>query len=167
MRIESGKVVALHYKVTTEGGEPRDSSGPDEPLWYLHGYGQIVPGLETALEGRRAGDGVEMTLSPEEGYGEHDPELDLKIPLASFPEEMRDELEPGMQFGAAHPDDPEEDVLFSVVAVQGEHVLVTGNHPLAGETLHFEVHVVSVRDATEDELEHGHAHGPDGHHHHH
>lgn len=166
MRIETGKVVALHYKVTTEGGELRDASGPDEPLLYLHGYGQIVPGLEDALEGHEAGDGVVVTLTPEQGYGQHDPDLDLKIPLDSFPEDMREELTAGMQFGAAHPDDPDDDVLFSVVAVQGEHVLVTGNHPLAGETLTFEVSVASVRAATEEELDHGHAHGPGGDHHH-
>lgn len=164
-KIEDNKVVSLHYKVTTEGGEPRDNSGA-EPLLYMHGQGQIVPGLEAALEGRSAGDGVSVTLTPAEGYGEHDPNLDLKIPLERFPDDMRDELEPGLQFGAEHPDDEDEHVVFSVVAVQGDHVLVTGNHPLSGETLTFEVSVVEVRDATPEEIEHGHAHGPGGHHHH-
>jgi FKBP-type peptidyl-prolyl cis-trans isomerase SlyD len=167
MKIETGKVVALHYKVTTEGGEPRDSSGPDEPMWYMQGSGQIVPGLEAALVGCEAGDGVTITLSPEEAYGENDPNLDLKIPIDRFPEGMRDELEPGLQFGAEHPEDPNEHVVFSVVELEGDHVLVTGNHPLSGETLTFEVSVESVRDPTEDEIAHGHAHGPDGHHDHH
>ncbi len=163
MKIADNKAVAIHYRVTTEGGELRDASQPNEPLWYLHGHDNIVPGLESALAGQRAGDGLTATLSPDEAYGQHDPELDLKIARTHFPDDMQDQLAPGLLFGGEHPDEPDIEIVYTVVALEGEHVLVTGNHPLAGETLVFEVSIAGVRDATPEEIEHGHTHGPDGH----
>ena len=88
MKVDANKVVAIHYRVSTEGGEPRDASDPGEPLYYLHGAGEVVPGLEEALNGKQAGDAIRVTLSPEQGYGEHDPALDIKVPLSSFPGDM-------------------------------------------------------------------------------
>lgn len=166
MKIAQDKVVAIHYRVTNEASEERDASDPEEPLVYLHGRGELVPGLEAALLGCESGESVSVTLAPADGYGEHDPDLDVKIPLTSFPDDMRGELEEGVVFAGEHPDDDSIEVIYQVVEVLDEHVLASGNHPLAGETLIFDVDVVSVRDPTADELDHGHAHGPDGHGHH-
>lgn len=165
MKIAKDSVVSFHYRVATAEGEPVDQSEKNEPLTYLHGSGQIVSGLEKALLGHEAGDHVDARISPEEGYGEYDERLNLRIPLKAFPDGARAQLEPGFQFVSEHPQDDDEEVLFTVVELQPDSVIVTGNHPLAGKTLVFEVDIVEVRQATEEELSHGHAHGPDGHHH--
>jgi FKBP-type peptidyl-prolyl cis-trans isomerase SlyD len=165
MKIANDSVVSFHYKVGTAEGEAVDQSEEGEPLVYLHGSGQIVPGLEQALLGHVAGDHVEATVPPESGYGVHDPRLDLKVPKKAFPDAARSQLAPGFQFVAAHPFDDEQDVMFTVLDVLPDGVVVTGNHPLAGKTLVFKVDVVSVRAATAEELSHGHVHGEGGHHH--
>lgn len=158
--IKSGKVVNLGYSLTNEKGEVLDRADSKSPFVYLHGAQQIVPGLENALEGLKVGDKKKVTVPPGEGYGEKNPELTLTVNKAQFPKGA--ELEVGMQFEASGAGG--EGLVFTVADIQGDKVMIDGNHPLAGQTLHFDVEVLGVRDATEEEKHHGHAHGPDGHH---
>lgn len=159
--IADGMVVTIHYTLTGDDGSVIDSSSGGEPLEYLHGHGNIVPGLERVLAGKRAGDALRVSVAPRDGYGEHDPRGRGKVPRNSFPDDM--ELEPGMQFAGEGPNG-EQHVVW-IAAVEGDHVVIDQNHPLAGQTLHFDVTVATVRSATKDELAHGHAHGAHGHHH--
>jgi FKBP-type peptidyl-prolyl cis-trans isomerase SlyD len=165
MNIGKNSVVSFHYQVSTEDGEVVDRSDGSEPLTYLHGNAQIVQGLEDALAGKAKGEHVEAKVPPEKGYGSYDPQLDLQVPLDAFPDGARAKLEPGFRFMAEHPAHEGQDVMFTVHEIKDDHVLVTGNHPLAGKILTFKVDVVDVRQATKDELAHGHVHGPGGHHH--
>lgn len=164
MRIAKNSVVAFHYRVATADGEKVDESA-GEPLTYLHGKSQIVPGLEEAMIGKQAGDKIRAEVSPEKAYGAHDNDLDLRVPLDAFPADARDKLEPGFQFMADHPSQEGAQVQYTVHKREGDEILISGNHPLAGQALIFDVEVVTVRAATADELSHGHAHGPGGHHH--
>lgn len=159
--IKNGKVVDLSYSLKDRKGQVLDRADPGEPFTYLHGAGQIVPGLESALDGLKVGDKKAVTVSPGEGYGERRPELRIAVNRSEFPEDVQ--LEPGMQFEAHGPGG--QPIVFTVEKLEGDKVHIDGNHPLAGETLHFEVEVLRVRDATKEEMQHGHAHGPDGHHH--
>ncbi|ASK35551.1 FKBP-type peptidyl-prolyl cis-trans isomerase [Alloalcanivorax mobilis] len=162
MQIADNKVVAFHYTLTNAAGETIDSSHQrEEPLTYLHGHGNIVPGLESALAGQEAGAKLEVTVAPEEGYGERHEGLIQQVPTSAF-EGADDNLQPGMQFQAQTEAGPR---IFTITAVEGDQVTVDGNHPLAGETLNFNVEITEVRDATDEEQEHGHVHGPDGHEH--
>ncbi len=155
MNIAKDKVVAIEYTLRVEGEVIDASQG--EPLSYLHGHGNIVVGLENALTGLSVGDSKTVKIEPGEGYGEFDEEGMQNIPMSSFDVE----LEIGQTYSGEDSDgDP---VSFNVLAIEGDQALVDFNHPLAGSELEFEVKVVSVRDATADELEHGHSH--DGHHH--
>jgi FKBP-type peptidyl-prolyl cis-trans isomerase SlyD len=165
MKIANDSVVSFHYRVGTVEGEPVDKSEKDEPLVYLHGSGQIVSGLEEALGGHEPGDHIDARITPEAGYGVYDERLDLKIPLKAFPDGARARLEPGFRFVASHPFEEEDEIMYTVVVVEEDGVLVTGNHPLAGKTLLFEVDIVAVRAATAEELSHGHVHGAGGAHH--
>ncbi len=162
MLITSDKVVLIHYTLTNETGTVLDSSSGGEPLAYLQGKGNIIPGLEKALEGRQAGDKLNVRVEPVEGYGVRDAELVQQVPRRAFGS-VKD-VKPGMQFHAqgAHG----QMRVVTVTRVQGDMVTVDGNHPLAGEVLVFDVEVAEVREATGEELEHGHVHGPGGHHHH-
>ncbi len=157
MSIKANAVVAIHYAVKDEEGAQLDSSEGKEPLTYLHGANNIIPGLEKALEGKAEGDQVEVTVAPEEGYGEHREELVEAVPREAFGDV--DQLEPGMRFQAQTDKGP---VSVVVTDVQEDTVTVDGNHPLAGKSLNFSVKVDSVRDATEEEISHGHVHGPEG-----
>lgn len=161
MKISSGKVVSLHYVLTNNSGQELDRSG-DEPLTYLHGQGQIIPGLEKQLDGLSKGDKREkIEIKPEDGYGESQPELKRKIDRKQFPADV--DIQVGMQFMSQSPDGHRLPLV--VTAIEGDQVEIDGNHPMAGQTLNFKVEVADVRDATAEELEHGHAHGPGGHHH--
>jgi len=160
MSISANSVVALHYTLTDDDGVQLDSSIGKEPLTYLHGGGNIIPGLEQALEGRSTGDSFVVSIAPESAYGEHLEQLVQKVPRNAFA--GVDQLELGMRFQARTPQGP---VSVAITAIEGEEVTVDGNHPLAGKTLHFDVSVEDVREATEQELAHGHAHGPEGHDH--
>lgn len=160
--IQDGKVVDLVYSLKSDDGEVLDQADRESPFTYLHGGEQIVPGLESALAGLTIGDKKKVVVAPAEGYGELNTELKLAVARTQFPEDM--EVEPGMQFEAQTPDG--HGVVFTVERLDGDKVHIDGNHPLAGQTLHFDVEVIAVRDATAEEKEHGHAHGPDGHHHH-
>lgn len=157
MKIAAETVVELSYTLHLGDGEIVDSSTGDEPFLYLHGAGQIVPGLERALEGLEAGAAKVVVVAPADGYGEHDDERIEELPMDAFEEEVKE----GDEFIAT--DEEGDEVPVRIIAVENGMVTADFNHPLAGETLHFSVTVKTVRAATADELEHGHAHGADGH----
>ena len=158
MQIGAKKAVTFHYSLRDDDGNVIDSSEKREPMTYLHGQGQIVPGLEKALEGKQAGDEVKAKVPPAEGYGIRDEENVFNVPRRKLPD---GKLAPGMTMQLQTEQGP---VVATVKAVKGDYVTIDANHPLADKTLHFEVKVVGVRDATAEELEHGHIHGPGGHH---
>ena len=160
MKIAHEKVVSIHYTLTNQEGTVLDSSSGNEPLAYLHGFGNIIPGLENALEGKETGEKLSVTVEPEQGYGARDEQLVQAVPRSAF--KGVEELAPGMQFQAQGPQGAR---LVVVTQVAQDVVTVDANHPLAGQTLHFEVEVSEVRAATAEEIEHGHVHGPHGHHH--
>lgn len=160
MQIADNTAVAFHYTLTSDAGAVIDSSAGREPLVYLHGSGSIVPGLENAMEGRVAGDRFEVRVSPEEGYGLRHEGMVQAVPRSAF--QGVDEIEVGMQFQARG---PQGVMSVTVTQVSAEEVTVDGNHPLAGQNLNFAIEVVSVRAASEEEIAHGHIHGPGGHHH--
>lgn len=161
MQIAANKAVSIDYTLTNDDGEVLDSSVGGAPLVYLHGAGNIIPGLEKALEGKQSGDEVKVTVEPEEAYGDFNAELIAVLGRNMF--EGVDELEVGMQFHASGPDGSMQ--IVTIKALEGDEVTVDGNHPLAGERLTFEVKVVEVRDAQDEEIAHGHVHGEGGHHH--
>ncbi|MFL5349956.1 MAG: peptidylprolyl isomerase [Hyalangium sp.] len=163
MQIAKDSVVSIDYRLHLGDGKIIEESEPDDPLVYLHGYEEIVPGLEKALEGKKAGESLKVQVSAEEGYGEYDPDGVEEVPREDFPADL--ELEAGGVISAT--DDEGDEVDFLVKELRDKTVVVDFNHPLAGKTLHFEVKVREVRAATEEELEHGHAHGPDDHDHDH
>ena len=158
MQIASNKAVTIHYTLKDDEGNVLDSSDGREPLTYLHGGGNIVPGLEAALEGKVEGDAIQATLTPEQAYGQRDEANVRNIPVRKLQD---GKPKVGMRYRVQTPDGYE---VALVTAVRGDYATVDGNHPLAGKTLHFDVKVVGVREATAEELEHGHVHGPGGHH---
>lgn len=160
MQIARNKVVSLHYTLRDEQGTVIDSSSGRGPLSYLHGKGTIIPGLEQALAGKAAGDKLDVTVAPEQGYGLRDERLVQIVARAKLGEVAG--LAPGMQVRANGPQGPR---IVTVVSVDRDFVTVDGNHPLAGRTLHFSLEVAEVRKATHEEISHGHVHGPGGHHH--
>jgi FKBP-type peptidyl-prolyl cis-trans isomerase SlyD len=158
--VEKNRVVKFNYTLRDDQGTVIDSSGGRGPLSYLHGKGNIIPGLEQALSGKAAGDKLEVTVAPEQGYGARDERLVQIVAKAKFGEVAG--LAPGMQVRASGPQGPR---IVTVVSVDRDFVTVDGNHPLAGRTLHFSLEVAEVRKATHEEISHGHVHGPGGHHH--
>lgn len=162
MTITKNKVALIHYTLKDNTGEVLDSSEGRDPLAFIQGIGNIIVGLEEKLEGKAAGDKIETVVSPEKGYGVRSDDNVHKVPLESFQAEGDEKLEVGMQVQV----ETNQGVsIADVAAIEGEEVTLDLNHPLAGETLHFNVEVVDVREATKEELDHGHAHGPGGHHH--
>jgi len=156
MSIEETRVVSIHYTLTNDDGDMLDSSGGRDPLDYVQGAGNVIPGLEQALVGKSVGDHVEVTVEPEDGYGHSNPEFVQQVPRTAF--EGIDDIQIGMQFEARGPGG--EAALVMVTDVTEESVTIDGNHPLAGVVLHFDVKVEGIREATEEELEHGHVHTP-------
>jgi FKBP-type peptidyl-prolyl cis-trans isomerase SlyD len=156
MEIAKDVVVSLDYRLHLGDGKIIEETEPGDPLVYLHGYEEIVPGLEKALEGHKAGESLKVQVSAEEGYGEYDPESVEEVPREDFPADL--ELEEGGIVTAT--DEEGDEVDFLVKEVRSQTVVVDFNHPLAGKPLHFEVTVREVRKATPEELEHGHAHAP-------
>ncbi len=154
MQVGDNKVVSIHYTLKNESGEVLDSSENREPLSYIHGQGNIIPGLENALTGAESQAEIDVTVTPEEGYGERHEQLIQDVPMSAF--EGVDEVKPGMQFQAQTEAGPR---VITVQEVGEEEVKIDGNHPLAGETLHFKVKVDEIRDASDEEIEHGHVHG--------
>ncbi len=157
MKISKDMAVSFHFKLSVEGKQIESSFG-NEPLVYLHGHHGIVPGLEEALDGQEVGKKMTVTLPPEKAYGVRSESLVQKIPLESFPKDVK----PGMQFQTEGPHGP---MIITITDVSGTEVTVDGNPELAGQTLTFEIEVMDVRKASKEELEHGHVHGPGGHHH--
>jgi FKBP-type peptidyl-prolyl cis-trans isomerase SlyD len=160
MQIAENTVASFHYTLTNDAGEVLDSSRGREPLLYLHGAGNIVPGLEQAMEGRGPGDTFKVDVAPDQGYGKRHGGLIQKVPREAF--QGVDSVEVGMQFQASG---PQGAMSVTITAIDGDQVTVDGNHPLAGETLHFDIEVAEVRAASAEEMAHGHVHGEGGHQH--
>jgi FKBP-type peptidyl-prolyl cis-trans isomerase SlyD len=160
MSIAQDQVVSIHYTLKNDAGEVLDSSTEGEPLTYLHGHGNLIPGLERELTGKNTGDKLQVKIAPAEGYGEYDEELVQRVPrralkgVADVRIGMR--LQSQTEHGAR---------AVTVTQLTGDLVTLDGNHPLAGQHLNFDVEVGEVRAATAEELAHGHVHGPEGHHH--
>jgi len=160
MQIEIHRVVTLNYTLTDNDGNVIDQSS-DGSFAYLHGANNIIPGLENALSGKQAGDTVDVSVAPQDAYGERDEAKQQSVPRDMFPQDTA--IEPGMQFHAQGPNG--EMLVVTVARVEDDAVTVDGNHPLAGVPLNFAVEVVDVRAASEEEISHGHVHGPGGHNH--
>jgi FKBP-type peptidyl-prolyl cis-trans isomerase SlyD len=160
MVIGQDSVVILHYTLKGDDGKVIDQSSPDEPLAYLHGHGNIVPGLERELTGRNTGDKLAVKVAPADGYGEYEQALVQQVPRRSL--QGVQNLKVGMQLQAQTPQGVR---IFTVKRLVSDMVTLDGNHELAGQTLHFDVEIADVRAATEEELSHGHVHGAGGHHH--
>jgi FKBP-type peptidyl-prolyl cis-trans isomerase SlyD len=156
--VADGKVVLIHYTLRNDAGDVLDTSEGMQPLPYLQGVGNIVPGLERQMVGHAAGDSFECEVSPEEGYGERMGDGPQHLPRTDFPDDVP--IQAGIQFWAETPEG--EKFPIWVTGVEDDKVIVDQNHPLAGEVLHFAIDVVEVRDATDEETEHGHPHGADG-----
>ncbi len=153
MVIADQKVVSIHYKLTDDDGQViQDSTGGD-PLSYIHGAGNIIPGLESALAGKSEGDKLNVCVDPDQGYGARNDALIQELPRKVF--EGIEDIQEGMQF-QAHSEQGTQ--VITVKKVDGDRITVDGNHPLAGQTLNFEVEVDNVRDATAEEIAHGHVH---------
>jgi FKBP-type peptidyl-prolyl cis-trans isomerase SlyD len=160
VEITADRVVTLHYTLKDDSGAVLDSSAGGEPLAYIQGHGNLVVGLEKALEGKPEGASLAVVVPAAEGYGVRDASLIQRVPKRTL--QGAGAIQKGMQFQARTGDGMR---LFTVTAVVGDMVTLDGNHPLADQTLHFDVQVVGVREATAEELEHGHVHGAGGHHH--
>ncbi len=160
--VASGKVVSVHYTLTNDAGEVLDTSSGHPPMDYLHGAGNIVPGLEQALSGRKPGDRFDVVVAAADGYGERMGPGPQPVPRSAFPKGA--EIEVGTQFMAEEPGG--EPVPLWVTKVEPNTIHVDQNHPLAGVDLRFNVEIVAIRDATAEEQQHGHPHGPGDHHHH-
>jgi FKBP-type peptidyl-prolyl cis-trans isomerase SlyD len=160
MLIAKDSVVSIDYTLTDSDGTVLDSSKGQKPLEYLHGSGNIIPGLEEALEGKGTGDSFKVSVPPEKGYGTRNEALSQKVPRKMF--DSKTEIKPGMRF---HAEAEHGEHTVTVIAVDSENITVDANHPLAGKILNFDVKITGVRAATHEELAHGHVHGAGGHHH--
>ncbi|HAX45881.1 MAG TPA: peptidylprolyl isomerase [Nitrospina sp.] len=153
--VEKNKVISLSYYLKNAQGEELDRTDTEKPLEYLHGKGELVPGLENALDGMKIGDKKEVTVKPEEGYGEVLADLKMEVERKMFPADQK--IAVGMQFmaelgdGRKHP--------FNVMGINDDKINIDGNHPLAGQILYFSVEIMGIRDAKPEELAHGHSHG--------
>jgi len=161
MRITKDAVGSIEYELSDDAGEVIDSSKGGPPLAYLHGSGNLIPGLEAELEGKTNGDSFQVRIEPKDAYGMRDERMVQDVERTRFPEDL--DIQPGMQFQAEASGGDVQ--VVTVVGVEGDTVKLDGNHPLAGVALNFDVTVVDVREATADELSHGHVHGEDGHSH--
>jgi len=160
VKIENSRVVQIHYTLKDDQGEILDSSAGQDPLPYIHGVGALIPGLEKELLGKQAGEKFSVVIAPAEGYGEYDKARVFQVSSDGFQED--DELELGMQVQLDTEDGP---AIATITKIEGEEVTLDMNHPLAGASLHFDVEVMEVREATRQELDHGHVHTPGAHHH--
>ncbi|GJM20611.1 MAG: peptidyl-prolyl cis-trans isomerase [Planctomycetota bacterium] len=157
MQIAQNTVATIDYTLTNDAGEVLDSSEGRGPMAYVHGVGAMIPGLEKELEGKAGGDNFDIRIAPEDAYGQRSEELIHAVPRAQLPPDAP--VEPGVQFQAETPDGTHT---LTVVKVEGDTVHMDANHPLAGVALNFKVDVREVREATAEEIEHGHAHGKGG-----
>ena len=156
MQITKNKVAAIHYTLRDNEGTIIDTSDGREPLHYLHGAGNLIIGMEEGLEGKIKGDKLNLKIAPEKGYGEIDPEMIQKVPRSAFGDQ---DVKKGMKFST------NQGGVVTVKEVGLDTVTVDANHPLAGVELNFDVEIMEVRNATDEEVSHGHVHGPGGHHH--
>ena len=160
MQIAKNTVVTLSYELLDSDGQVQEKS--DEPVSYLHGgYDGIFPAVEEALHGKSVGDTCTITLQPEDAFGEYDEQLIIVEPRKLFPPTV----EVGMQFEGSPEGHEDDSILYTVTEIADDKVIVDGNHPLAGQTLHFKCEITDVRQASKEETEHGHIHGPHGHEH--
>jgi len=158
VKIENNRAVQIHYTLKDDQGEILDSSMDRGPLPYIHGVGALIPGLESELLGKEAGEKFTAVIAPENGYGEYDEGYVFQVGASEFEED--DEIEVGMQIQLDTENGPS---IATITKIEGEEVTLDLNHPLAGVSLHFDVEVIEVREATKEELDHGHVH--DGHQH--
>ncbi|MFT6221792.1 MAG: FKBP-type peptidyl-prolyl cis-trans isomerase SlyD [Candidatus Endobugula sp.] len=154
MQISKDLVASIHYTLKNADGDVLDTSEGQEPLHYVHGAQNIVPGLEKELDGKTTGDKLSVTVEPIDGYGEYNPGLIQELPKDMFA--GVENIEVGMEFQTQTPEGDMQ--IIEVKSIDGDKITVDGNHPMAGQTLHFDVEVTDVREATADELEHGHVH---------
>ena len=160
MGITQDQVVSIHYTLKDDGGEVIDRSAEGTPLTYLHGHGNLIPGLERELTGKNTGDRLQVRIAPAEAYGDYDSALVQRVPRRAL--KGITDIREGMRLQAQTPQGARA---LTVTNVSGDMVTLDGNHPLAGKSLNFEVEVAGMRDATAEELSHGHVHGDGGHHH--
>jgi FKBP-type peptidyl-prolyl cis-trans isomerase SlyD len=160
MKISKEKVVSIHYTLKDKTGEVLDSSDGQTPLAYIQGLGNIIPGLEKALDGKQVGEKLNVVIPPEDAYGIRKESFVKTIPLSEF--ENQSDIKVGAQFRV---ETSQETHIATVINVENENVTIDLNHPLADETLHFDVEVMDIREATQEELSHGHVHGAGGHEH--
>jgi FKBP-type peptidyl-prolyl cis-trans isomerase SlyD len=156
MQITKNKVASIHYTLRDNDGTIIDSSEGRDPLHYLHGSGNLIIGMEEGLEGKSKGEKLNLKITPEKGYGEKDENLVQKVPRTAFGGQ---EIKEGMRFST------NQGGVVTVTHVGLDSITVDGNHPLAGVELNFDVEIMDVRNATNEEISHGHVHGPGGHHH--
>ncbi len=161
MQIAAKSVVTIEYTLKSEAGDVLDTSDGREPLTYLHGMGNLVPGLERALEGHGPGESLEVNLAPADGYGDRDDKLVRNVPVRKLASDKPPQV--GRRYRAQL---DEGMAVVMVTGLKGDYATVDANHPLAGMSLHFQIKITEVRAATEEELKHGHVHGPGDHHHH-
>jgi FKBP-type peptidyl-prolyl cis-trans isomerase SlyD len=157
MKVEKNKVVSIHYTLKSDAGEVLDTSDGKSPLPYLHGNGQLIPGLEKELEGKQKGDDLKVMVPPEEAYGDYSDKNVFVVSKGGF--QGDEEITVGMQVQVDTGSGP---AIGVVTKIEGENVTLDLNHPLAGQNLNFDVSIADVRDATEEELSHGHVHGEGG-----
>jgi FKBP-type peptidyl-prolyl cis-trans isomerase SlyD len=160
MSIQKNSVVTFHYTLKDDAGTVIDSSDGGDPLAYIHGHGSLVAGLERELTGKAAGDKLQVKITPADGYGEHDAAMIQRIPRRQL--KGISKIYVGMKLQTQTAAGPRE---LTVTQILGDTVTVDGNHPLAGKNLNFAIDITDVREATAEELEHGHVHGAHGHHH--
>lgn len=161
MKAEKDKVVTFHYHLSDDAGAALDSSRASDPLTILFGHGAIIPGLEQAMGGHEAGDRFNVSVPPEQGYGLRREDAIQRVPKKYFRD--GDRLQPGMTTVISSKEGQRP---VTVVKVGSSVIDIDLNHPMAGKALHFDIEIVDVRDASKEEIAHGHAHGPEGHHHH-
>jgi FKBP-type peptidyl-prolyl cis-trans isomerase SlyD len=160
LTVQDNHVITLNYQLKNQEQQLIDSSDRDGPIVYLHGAKDILPGIEKAVLGLEVGGKAQVSIPPEEAYGDFDKTKIQEVPRSAFA--GMDKVEVGMHVQEETPQGP---VVVTVTEVTDEVVTVDANHPLAGQTLHFDLEVAGVREASEEEISHGHVHGPDGHHH--
>jgi len=160
MKISKDKVVSIHYTLKDKTGEVLDSSDGQPPLEYIQGLGNVIPGLEKALDGKQAGEKLNVVIPPEDAYGVRNESIVKTIPLSEF--ENQSEVTVGAQFRV---ETSQKTHIATVTNIENENVTIDLNHPLADIALHFDVEVMDIREATQEELSHGHVHGAGGHEH--